>query len=297
MPIDAPRLWQQVALGEDTDLELKEARFQGDRVSGPRRDDLADELAAFANARGGRLVLGVSDDRQPQSLDPAQLDALASLVNEICSGTVKPPLDFSVFRVQAPGPGPGGALVVETPESATVHRSPGGYFAGGETRSARWTRRKSTGCRWRAGSPTPRPPTPGSSRSSGINSLQPALWRQYASSRADETAEITLSKLKLLKDGTVRFGPRSAACCWPRRTLARGCRTPGSRRCATAATDGRRPADRRARDIAGPLDRQIRCGFAKWRAARACSTTDTLFDLVNVNAGLAHPIVLPAGRR
>ena len=62
MPTDTSRLWEQVALGEDTDLELKEARFRGNRVSGPRRDDLADELAAFANARGGRLVLGVSDE-------------------------------------------------------------------------------------------------------------------------------------------------------------------------------------------------------------------------------------------
>ncbi len=53
MPIDAPHLWEQVALGEGTDLELKEARFRGSRVSGPRRDDLADELAAFANAAAG----------------------------------------------------------------------------------------------------------------------------------------------------------------------------------------------------------------------------------------------------
>ena len=37
MPVDTTRLWEQVALGEDTDLELKEARFRGDRVAGPRR--------------------------------------------------------------------------------------------------------------------------------------------------------------------------------------------------------------------------------------------------------------------
>ena len=66
MPIDTPRLWEQVALGEDTDLELKEARFRGNRVSGPRRDDLADELAAFANAGGGRLVLGYRTTGSPR---------------------------------------------------------------------------------------------------------------------------------------------------------------------------------------------------------------------------------------
>ena len=79
MSINASRLWQQVALGEDTDLELKEVRFRGLRVVGPRRTDLADELAAYANGRGGRVVLGVTDDRRPQGLDPAQLDALAGL--------------------------------------------------------------------------------------------------------------------------------------------------------------------------------------------------------------------------
>ena len=104
MPIDSPGLWQQVALGEDTALELKGARFRGDRVVGPRRDDLADGLAALANGRGGRLVLGATDERRPQGLDPAQLDALANLVTEICSDAVKPPLDFSLFRVPAPGP-------------------------------------------------------------------------------------------------------------------------------------------------------------------------------------------------
>ena len=88
MPFDAQRLWRQVALGEDTELELKEARFRADRVVGPKRGDLADGLAALANGRGGRLVLGVTDERQPQGLDPAQLDALADLVTEICSDSV-----------------------------------------------------------------------------------------------------------------------------------------------------------------------------------------------------------------
>ena len=128
MPIDAVRLWEQIGFGEDTDLDLKEARFRGNEVKGPGRDHLADELAAFANTRGGRLVLGVTDDREPQSLQPAQLDALADLVTEICSDSIKPPLELSLYRVRAPKPAEGGVLVVEIPESATVHRSPGDYY-------------------------------------------------------------------------------------------------------------------------------------------------------------------------
>ena len=114
MPIDAPGFWEQVRLGEDTALELKEVQLRGRRVHAPRRDDLADELAAFANSQGGRLVLGATDDRKPQSLDPAQLDALARVVSEICTDSIKPPLVFSIHRVPSPG-AEGGVLLVEIP--------------------------------------------------------------------------------------------------------------------------------------------------------------------------------------
>ena len=36
--------------------------FSGDRIQGPARNDLADELAAFANGRDGALLLGVADE-------------------------------------------------------------------------------------------------------------------------------------------------------------------------------------------------------------------------------------------
>ena len=57
-------LLEQISLGEDTFLEFKEVRFAGDKVSAPERRDLADELAAFANRRGGVCLLGVSDQRE-----------------------------------------------------------------------------------------------------------------------------------------------------------------------------------------------------------------------------------------
>lgn len=128
MLIDAPLFWEQIQLGEDTGLELKEARFQGSRVSAPHRDGLADGFAAFANTGGGRVVLGVTDDRKPQSLTSAQLDLLANLVTEICSDSIDPSLDFSIYRVPAPPPTDGGVLLVDIPAGETVHRSPGGYF-------------------------------------------------------------------------------------------------------------------------------------------------------------------------
>lgn len=39
---------KQIALGEDSVLELKNVEFSGDRVTGPHRNGMADELAAMA---------------------------------------------------------------------------------------------------------------------------------------------------------------------------------------------------------------------------------------------------------
>ena len=115
MPIDPIPLWRQINLGADSGLELKEARFRSHRVSGPPEDALADALAAFANAEGGRLLLGVADDRRPQSLDARQLDALADFVKEICSDKIQPALDFGLHRVPVPETDKQGVLVVEVP--------------------------------------------------------------------------------------------------------------------------------------------------------------------------------------
>ena len=224
MLIDAPLFWEQVRLGEDSGLELKEARFHGNRVSTPHRDGLADGFAAFANSGGGRVVLGVTDDREPQSLTPAQLDLLADRVTEICSDSIAPPLDFSVYRVPAPPPARGGVLLVDIPA-----REPA---AATDTQIVRDT---------------------------GTGSLSPDLWRRYASSRTNDPAEITLTKLKFVKDdrhGALRatVGGVLLAAVDPREWLPNAfiqavCYD-GTRQ------DGNRQLD--ALDIGGPLDRQIR---------------------------------------
>ncbi len=259
MPIDAPRLWEQIQLGEDSELELEEVQFCGDQVSTPRRDNLADELAAFANAAGGRLVLGVSDDREPQSLDPVQLDALANFVSEVCSDSIKPPLDFSIHRVPTPGPALGGVLLVEIPAGNTVHSSPGGCFRRrGDTKRRMLPPEIRRLLQSRGQSDTADTDTQ-VVRNTGINTLRPEHWRQYASSRVDESADIALSKLKFLRSdrqGTLRatIGGVLLAAEDPREWLSNACiqavRYDGDR------MDGNRQLD--AQDITGPLDRQIR---------------------------------------
>ena len=258
MPIDASGFWEQVRLGEDTALELKEVQFRGRRVHAPRRDDLADELAAFANSQGGRLVLGATDDRKPQSLDPAQLDALARVVSEICTDSIKPPLVFSIHRVPSPG-AEGGVLLVEIPRGETVHSSPGGCFRRrGDTKRKMQPAEVGRLLQSRGQSEVAATDTQ-TVRNSGINSLSPDLWRQYVSSRTNEPAEIALAKLKFLKSdgqGAVRatVGGVLLASEDPREWLSNAYIQAVSY--AGNRMDGSRQLD--AQDITGPLDRQIR---------------------------------------
>ncbi|MDE0193725.1 MAG: ATP-binding protein [Gammaproteobacteria bacterium] len=54
-------LMRRIRLGEDSVLELKSVRVEGNRFVAPDRRDLADELAALANGAGGTLILGVRE--------------------------------------------------------------------------------------------------------------------------------------------------------------------------------------------------------------------------------------------
>ena len=59
--------------GEDSGWEFKQVEFAGDRPRRPTRDDWADEIAAFANAVGGVVLAGVSDDGLVIGMSRAQI--------------------------------------------------------------------------------------------------------------------------------------------------------------------------------------------------------------------------------
>lgn len=129
---DSPQeLLRKIRLGEDTSLELKVVSFRGDRVAEPRRNDLADEIAAIANTHDGVLVLGVDDKtRDILGIPVGRLEAAERYVFEICNESIKPPVMIRTFRIELPDatgvlqP----LLKVEIPRSLFVHKSPGGYF-------------------------------------------------------------------------------------------------------------------------------------------------------------------------
>lgn len=93
-------LAKRIRLGEDSVLELKQVSVSGSRVKAPRRSDVADELAAFANGRGGDLVLGVDDKtRNVRGIPLDRLDAVEAWIREICSDLLSPALDATIRKI------------------------------------------------------------------------------------------------------------------------------------------------------------------------------------------------------
>lgn len=124
-------LGRSITLGEDSALELKRVLLAGSRVAAPARDDFADEMAAFANGRGGTVVLGVDDrTRDIIGIPLEHLDAVETWVREICNDSIKPPIDADIRKLDLSDAG--GRLVpvirIDVARSLFVHRSPGGYF-------------------------------------------------------------------------------------------------------------------------------------------------------------------------
>ena len=124
-------LFRRIRLGEDSTLERKRVVLSGDRVTSPHRNEFADELAAFANSRGGILVLGVDDaTREVLGIPLEGLDAVEAWVKEICNDSVDPALHVDIRKLELPDAA--GRLVavicIDIARSLFVHKSPGGYF-------------------------------------------------------------------------------------------------------------------------------------------------------------------------
>ena len=124
-------LARRIRLGEDARLEFKSVSVISGRVRAPERRALADELAAFANSRGGTLIVGVDDKtRRIRGIPLDDLDVVESWVREICNDLVQPALDADIRKQElepAEG-GTGAVLRVDVERSLFVHKSPGGYF-------------------------------------------------------------------------------------------------------------------------------------------------------------------------
>lgn len=268
----AAELLEKIRLGEDTFLELKEVRFAGQRVSSPHRDALADELAAFANGRGGVCVLGVDDTREVLGIPLDRLDLVEDFVRQLCMDTIQPPLAPVIERLTLPS-NTGEQLPVvkvDVHGSLFVHRSPGGYFhrVGSAKREmppdylARLFQQRSQARIIRFDEQ----PVPGAR----LDDLQDPLWKRFASPRLQDAREILLDKLAMARrdaDGEVR--PTVAGVLmasndprvWLPNAFIQAVAYRGTR--LGSDRDGTYQLD--AQDITGPLDAQVlaACHFVR----------------------------------
>lgn len=269
----AKDLLDKIRLGEDSFLELKEMRFAGDRVTAPHRNSLADELAAFANSRGGVCVLGVEDgSREVLGLPLERLDDVENFVRQLCTDSIDPPLAPIIERLWLPSTT--GAEVpvvkVEVSRSLFVHRSPGGYLhrVGSAKREmtpdflARLFQQRSQARIIRFDEQ----PVPGS----GLDDLEPDLWQRFATARSLDGRDDLLNKLGMARcddDGTTR--PTVAGVLMaspdPRRWLPNAYIQAVAYRGTEIRAEGDDAYQLDAADIAGPLDRQIvdACHFVR----------------------------------
>lgn len=258
-------LLEKIRLGEDTFLELKEVRFAGQKVRGPSQDDLADELAAFANSRGGVLVLGMHDkSREVTGIPVEQLDRVEGLVRQACEDSIHQPLAPVIERLTLPdAAGIEQAVIrIDVAPSLFVHQSPGGYMqrVGSSKRPippdqlARLFQQRSQARLIRFDET----PVPGST----LADLDTDLWRRFVGNAAHEPVERVLSKLAMgAADEAGIWRPSVAGVLMAARDPSK--HIPGAYIQAVAyagtAIEPEQLAayQRDAADVIGPLDRQI----------------------------------------
>lgn len=245
----------QLRLGEDSRWEFKQIVFSGTRPRSPSRNDLADEIAAFANSEGGILLCGVTDQGDVQNMSREQLVALDALLVEISTDSIKPAVRIRTRHKETPD----GKrfLVVEIPQGDAQHDSPGGSYirVGGSKREMtsderlRLAQRRGQ-ARFVSFDEQTVPQT-------GFNTLDESLWKPLLSAAGVAAPESALGKLSLLlpdEIGTPRATVAGVLLCTrnPEQWLPNACITATRYRGKDRAS-----GQLDTQEITGPLNRQI----------------------------------------
>ena len=246
---------RQMRLGEDSHWEFKEIEFAGTVPKSPRRDDWADELAAFANTDGGVVLCGVTDNGDVQGMSREQMDALERLLVEVCTDMITPPIRPVVLRRETEEGVP--FLLVEVPQGHTQHDSPGGSYHRVGSSKRRMTsderlrlaqQRGQARFLWFDKQPVPE---------TGFGSLDESLWKPLLSTVGAADPESALERMGLLtsdENGITRATVAGVLLCCPspEEWLRNACIA------ATFYRGNDRASDQiDAQTITGPLNRQI----------------------------------------
>ena len=251
---------RRLQLGEDSYWEFKEVVFAGNRLTGPRREDLADEIAAFANASGGVLLCGVTDNGDVQEMSREQMDRLEHLIANICEDAIRPPIRVDIFRRDT---SEGKSfLMVDVPEGHAQHDSPGGSFIRVGSTKRRMTSEERLRLAQRRGQASflwfDKQPVDGT----GFGTLDDAFWKPLVSAEGAADPELALEKMGLLavdQNGTLRATVAGVLLCSssPEHWLPNACITATRYRGADRAS-----GQLDSQLIGGPLDKQVREALA-----------------------------------
>lgn len=261
--ISAGDLIRRIRLGEDSTAEFKRVLTAGRKVKSPARNDIADELAAMANARGGVLVFGVDDkSRDVVGIPLDRLGTVETWIREICNDAIDPPIAPLIAAMELPRSD--GNLVpvvyVELERGLFVHRSPGGFY----TRIGSSKRQMSSdqlGRIYQVRSQSrlirfDESPVPGV----GIDALDPALATRFLrpSDEEEEDDPAAMTKLGIVADGSgaeTRLSLAGVLLCtprpvnWLRHAYVQAVSYAGEREDVNYQAD--------ARDFEGPIDEQV----------------------------------------
>ena len=246
---------RQMRLGEDSRWEFKEIGFAGNVPRSPRRDDIADELAAFANTDGGVVLCGVTDSGDVQGMSREQMDALERLLVEVCTDMITPPIRPVVLRRETDKGVP--FLLVEVPQGHTQHDSPGGSYHRVGSSKRRMTSDERLRLAQQRGQARflwfDKQPIEGT----GFGSLDESLWKPLLSSVGAADPESALERMGLLTNDENGIPRATVAgvllCCHsPEEWLSNACIT------ATCYRGNDRASGQiDSQTITGPLNRQI----------------------------------------
>ncbi len=115
-------LLEKIYLGEDATIEFK--------TEMPHRDNMADEIAAFANTQGGMILIGVDDNKEIIGIEPQKLDNVEKTVVEICNDWIEPTVPIFTEKLRLDDKN---ILRIEVERSLFIHKTSNGYFTRKET--------------------------------------------------------------------------------------------------------------------------------------------------------------------
>ncbi len=266
---DITALLKQISLGEDSTLEFKKIKFDKNKIVGPHRNSMADELAAMANTHTGLILLGVDDKTKTIcGIPKSQLDLIETWVRNISNDLIEPPLNCIICKVTIPDNNTEKYIIrIDVPKSLFVHQSPGGYFyrIGSSKRQmkpdflARLFQQRSQTRLIRFDEQIV--------ANSGLNDLNPQLWKRFKTVLSPDDDQEFLTKIKMIStDNNNHFYSTVSGILMASDTpesfisnafIQAVCYRTEQRNAAAYQLD--------AKDITGPLDMQIReaCKFVE----------------------------------